>query len=156
MKFTRREVVEIYDAVVECLKVKEIKTELKYALSRNQSRFRIAAEETSELQKVLNERAAELRVKHCKKDDDGKPVVKEYPTTQGTVQVYEGLSRGMAPEYDAEMKKINELIEAQGKETVEVEPYLIKEEYADKAVPGDLLSGFFKIVVLNEKEPDSK
>ena len=156
MKYSRREVVEIYNAVEECLKVKEIKVELKYALARNQSRFRIAAEETAELQKILNERSAELRVKHCKKDDDGKPVVKEYPTTQGAIQVYEGLSRGMVPVYDDEMKKINELIIEQGKETVEVDPYLIKEEYADKAVPGDLLSGFFKLVVLAEKEPETK
>jgi hypothetical protein len=62
----------------------------------------------------------------------------------------------MVPEYDAEMKKINDLIIEQGKETVEVDPYLIKEEYVDKAVPGDLLSGFFKLVVLAEKEPETK
>lgn len=156
MQFTRREVVEIYNAIEECLKVKEIKVELKYALARDMSRFRIAAEETTELQKAMNERAAEMRVKFCKKDDDNKPVVKEYPTPQGTVQVYEGLSRGMVPEYDAEIKKINDLIIAQMKEEVEVDPYLIKEEYVDKAVPGDLMAGFFKLIVLNEKEPEKK
>jgi hypothetical protein len=156
MKYSRREVVEIYNAVEECLKVKEIKVELKYALARNKSRFRFAAEETSQSQSMLQEKASELRIKFCKKDADGKPVVREIPTSQGALQMYEGLSRGMVPEYDAEMKKINDLIIEQGKETVEVDPYLIKEEYVDKAVPGDLLSGFFKLVVLAEKEPETK
>jgi hypothetical protein len=157
MKYSRRSVVEIFNSVEECLKVKEIKVELKYALARDRSRFRVAAEESAELHKALNERAAELRVKYCKKNADDKPVIKEYPLPDGqTVQIYEGLSRGLQPEYDVEMKKINDLVAALMKEEVEVDPYLIKQEYVDKAVPGDLMAGFFKLIVLDEKEPEKK
>lgn len=156
MQYTRRDVVEIYNSAEECLKVKEIAVELKYALARNKSRFRIAAEETSQSQAVLQEQASELRIKYCKKDADGKPVVREIPTSQGALQMYEGLSRGMCPEYDSEIKNINNMIAAQGKEIVEVDPYMIKQEYVDKAVPGDLLAGFFKLIILDEKEPEDK
>jgi len=157
VKLTKGEARGILEGVVAIINGFEGKYELLHALNRNRTKLKILAEEIAEMYEVNKKFRQTQQLKYCAKDKDGKPIVHNHPIMQGEKEIgrntfYEGLERGLNPEYDDEMDKVAEAEKARMKEPFEFEPYMIKPECLPKEIKEGLGVAYVAIMPLIEEK----
>jgi len=74
---------------------------------------RIISKKVKKLQTTIQD----LSIQYCKKDNEGKPVIRK--TDNG--EIYEGLSRGLNPEFDKEVENLSLKMESLDEEILKLD-----------------------------------
>ena len=122
-----REILSLAGSIVAMLKLKGNGYELNRDLNKIRKILNTITEEIEEEVKLINDEISELRAEFCKKDEEGTPILSLAPTGETDkdgspvmTEVYQGLARGVNPEYDSRIKKLRDTLNDLMKKEYEV------------------------------------
>ena len=136
MEFTVKHIIELNNAIDEMMYLEEAGYDFNKFLAKTKKKIKPIVENAEEQLKLQRESAKQLVVRYCDKDNEGKPVIKN---NQNGAEEYQGLSKGLKPEYDAEMEKIENDQKAVLEKKEEIDP----EEIEKKKIPKGLKGIYF-------------